>query len=118
MIFHSLFEARTSVCPQMCVYISGPRHGFFFLSRVVDNFAFYPGVSSLSPVRACFMFYHNRPIFVKQEFLIDIRCAGLDKVFLAKRILILDNSRSMSNFLFPCEKIARHFPGPPIGISS
>ena len=29
MIFHLQFEARTSVCPPMCVYIFQPRHCFF-----------------------------------------------------------------------------------------
>ena len=31
MIFHLQFEARTSVCPPMCVYIFQPRHCFFCL---------------------------------------------------------------------------------------
>ena len=42
VIFHLQFKARTSVCPQMCVYIFQPRH--CFLSRL-ENFAFYSRVS-------------------------------------------------------------------------
>ena len=54
VIFHLQFKARTSVCPQMCVYIFQPRH--CFLSRL-ENFAFYSRVS-LS-LGACFMFYQQ-----------------------------------------------------------
>ena len=78
VIFHLQFKARTSVCPQMCVYIFQPRHCFFVS---VGEFRILFS-SLLVPVReqhvSCFI--NNRPIFVKQEFLIAITCAGQDKV--------------------------------------